>query len=214
MKRIISIILILCMLASLAACTNPFKKDDGGGGTSDVKPVIDAAELYADVSKGDWYEESVSWGVSEEIMTAAKPNLFGVDDVMTRAEIVLAMWKAAGSPGKVNNAKAVSDASSDSDVSKALEWAVTEGILTQEEVSYTTAVLSRQEAIDYMYAEADSPEVQNLTAPYSDVTADNSSVRWAKDKGITKGIGHGLFGPELSCTKAMMITFLFRAKPE
>ena len=210
MKKFLSFILIICLCLGLASCANTFKKSEAA---TEAKPQIDAAALYDDVNKGDWYEDAVSWGVSEDVMTPAKPNLFGVDNPMTRAEVVLAMWKAAGSPGRVNSAKAVADDSSDSDISKALEWAVSEGILTREQVSYTSAVLTRQDALDYMYIEADSPAVQSQTAAYSDVSADNSSVRWAKDSGITYGIGHGLFGPELSCTKAMMITFLFRAKP-
>ncbi|MBR6025707.1 MAG: S-layer homology domain-containing protein [Firmicutes bacterium] len=208
MRKFLSLILILAMLVGMTACTLPWQKDSG----KDAKPQIDAAATYTDVNKGDWFEESVSWGVSEEIMTPAKPTLFGVETPQTRADVILSMWKAAGSPGKKASAKGVESSDPQSDLSVALTWAVENELISKYQASFTTDVLNRQEVIDYMYSANGSPDVNAVNPAFSDVSVDNSSVSWAKDNNITYGVGQNLFAPDLACSKAMLITFLYRAK--
>ncbi len=180
-----------------------------GKSESQAKPQIDAAAVYSDVKVGDWFEDSVSWGASEGIITEAKPDLYGVDTPMTKAEILISMWKAAGAPGQVVSAKAVADSDPNSDISKAIEWGLEKGIISvKNECSNTTA--SRLDAIDFMWKKAESPEV-NGDDNFLD-TQGIDSVQWAKINGITFGIGHNLFAPDMDCTKAHMVTFLYRAK--
>ncbi len=209
MRKILSLILITALILSLAACAMPWQKAEE---KTDPKPQIDAAATYTDVNKGDWFEESVSWGVTEEIMTPAKPTLFGVETPQTRADVLLSMWKAAGSPGRQVSAKGVESNDPNSDLSVALAWAVENRIISKYQASFTGDDLTRQDVIDYMYTANGSPEMNNVNPAFSDVSVDNSSVSWAKDKSITYGVGNNLFAPELACTKAMLITFLYRAK--
>ena len=203
MKKLISIMLILVICVSAVSC-------GGGSSNSDAKPVINAAEKYLDVDPGDWYEESVSWGVSEGIIQETKPDLFGATTAMTKAQIILTMWKAAGAPGRVVSAKSVPDSDPNSDFSKAVAWGLEKGVIKINSDYSSTDIASRLEAIEFMWKEAESPSV-NSNDNFED-TPNNVAVSWAKLNGITYGIGHNLFGPDLDCTKSQMITFLFRAK--
>ena len=203
MKRIIAFILILALCLCMVSCGK-------GKNESSAKPQIDAAAIYDDVNKGDWFEESISWGVSEGVMDAAKPNLFGVNTSMTKAELIISMWKAAGAPGKVVSAKTIADSDPNSDLSKALSWGLENRVIAIKSEASTKEIASRLDAIDFIWKEADSPQVN--TKDNFDDTTGVVSTAWAKLNGIALGIGNNLFAPNMDCSKAHMITFLFRAK--
>ena len=181
-----------------------------GKNESQAKPKIDAAAIYDDVNKGDWFEESISWGVSEGVMDAAKPNLFGVNTAMTKAELILSMWKAAGAPGKVVSAKTIADSDPNSDLSKAISWGLENKVIAIKSEASTKEIASRLDAIDFIWKEADSPQVSTINN--FDDTTGVVSTAWAKQNGVALGIGDNLFAPNMDCSKAHMITFLFRAK--
>ncbi len=203
MKKLLVLILILAMGVGMVSCGN-------GSSSSEAKPNIDAAAVYQDVKNGDWYEESVSWAVSEKIVSEAKPDLFGVDISITKAQLILSLWKAAGAPGRVVSAKTVPDSDPNSDLSKAIDWAFEQGIIKTSSESSSTDIASRLDAIDFMWKEAESPSV-NTTDNFDD-TPGIESVAWAKLNGIALGVGHNLFAPDIDCSKAHLVTFLFRAK--
>ena len=202
MKKLLSLILIIAIGICMVSC-------GGGKSESSAKPKIDAAATFSDVNRGDWFEESVSWGVSEGVISEAKPSLFGVETPMTKAEILMTMWKAAGAPGQVVSAKAVADSDPNSDISKAIEWGLEKGVISIKN-EFSSDIASRLEAIDFMWKEAECPTV-NGDDNFID-TQGIESVNWAKTNGIALGVGHNLFAPENDCTKAHMVTFLFRAK--
>lgn len=204
MKKILSLILIICLGITLVSCGSKQTAD-----VPDAKPVIDVVAQYRDVNEGDWYTEAVDWGVNENIMTSAKPDLFGAATPITKAQVIISMWKAAGSPGQVVSPKSLPDSDPNSDFSKAMEWAVDENILDQIDKFANSKTLTRLEAIGYLWSEANKPVVSGIN--FED-TEGEDSVLWAKANKIAYGIGHNLFGPEMDCTKAHMITFLFRAK--
>lgn len=203
MKRLIAFILIVALCLCMVSCGK-------GKNESQAKPKIDAAAIYDDVNKGDWFEESISWGVSEGVMDAAKPNLFGVNTAMTKAELILSMWKAAGAPGKVVSAKTIADSDPNSDLSKAISWGLENKVIAIKSEASTKEIASRLDAIDFIWKEADSPQVSTINN--FDDTTGVVSTAWAKQNGVALGIGDNLFAPNMDCSKAHMITFLFRAK--
>ena len=203
MKRLIAFILIVALCLCMVSCGK-------GKNESQAKPKIDAAAIYDDVNKGDWFEESISWGVSEGVMDAAKPNLFGVNTAMTKAELILSMWKAAGAPGKVVSAKTIADSDPNSDLSKAISWGLENKVIAIKSEASTKEIASRLDAIDFIWKEADSPQVSTINN--FDDTTGVVSTAWAKQNGVALGIGDNLFAPNMDCSKAHMITLLFRAK--
>lgn len=203
MKKFLSLILIIALCVCTVSCGK-------GKSESDAKPLIDAAALYSDVNKGDWFEESVSWGVSEGVMDAAKPDLFGVNEALSKADIILSMWKAAGAPGRVISAKSVAESDPNSDLSKAIAWGLENGVIAIKSEASKKEIASRLDAIDFIWKEAKSPEV-NTNDNFDDTTAIVSTA-WAKLNGIALGIGNNLFAPNMDCSKAHLVTFLFRAK--
>ena len=181
-----------------------------GKKNSEAKPTIDVVESYDDVNKGDWYEESVSWAVNEDILYAAKPKIYGVNNPVTKAQTILTMWKAAGAPGQVVSAKTVKTDDPNSDLSIAIEWAKEQGIVKISSDYSSTDIASRLDTIEFIWKENGAPSPKS-TANFDD-TKNLNAVAWAKEEGIAKGIGHNLFAPDMDCTKAHLVTFLFRAK--
>jgi len=199
------------MCFSLVSCS--FKKQTGEPAEDvSAKPVaeIDAAEAYDDVKKGDWFEESVTWAVNEGISEPAKPTTFGVNDSMSKQDIILYLWKAAGSPGAVVSAKTVPASDPDSDINKAIDWALEEGVVESKAECKSTDIASRLDAIEFMWNEADKPEVTGVVE--FDDAKGISSVNWARSKFITFGTGNNKFSPDMDCSKSHIVTFLFRAK--
>lgn len=207
MKKFFSVITILLIAFLSVSCGN--KASEDGEGAS-AKPKIDVVATYQDVAADMWYTDAISWGVNEDIMVAAKPNYFGVLTPLAKKDVVIAMWKTAGAPGQVISAKTVSDSDPNSDFSKAMTWAISNNVITSEELNSMKDSATRLEAIEYMWNQNEKPVVQNY---YSfDDTVGIDSVAWAKLNKITYGVSPTLFAPDMDCTKSHMITFLYRAK--
>lgn len=209
MKKIISFLLIIAVAFCSVSCGKkaPADTPSENSGQLSAKPV-DAAAVFDDVEPGDWFEASVSWGVSEGIMEAAKPSSFGVADAMSKAELILSMWKAAGAPGRVVSAKALPSDDPDSDYQRALKWALERQLIEDKSVASDDA--TRLDAVELMWKEAAMPYAD--AAVNFDDTEGIESVAWAKAAKIAYGIGNNLFDPYSACVKAHMITFLYRAK--
>jgi len=203
MKKLLSIILISVMCVSLVSCS---KKEEIPEGLSKPSTKIDASEVYKDVVAGEWYDDAVDWAVNDEIAIAAKPDSFGTNSSVSKQEIILYLWRAAGAPGAVSSAKA----NTDQDINTAIDWAIKEGIVVSKYDCMPNTTASRLDAIDFMWNHADNPIAADVKE--FDDAKGIDSVNWARYKMITFGTGNNKFSPDMDCSKAMILTFLFRAK--
>ena len=185
---------------------------------SDYAIVIDKEshepKTFLDVPAGSYYEDAVIWAVDKGITTGTSATTFHPNGICTRAQIVTFLWRAAGSP----EPKAMStfvDVSADAYYAKAVAWAVENGITggTGDGKFSPDATCTRAQAVTFLWRANGSPAVSG-NAAFSDVAANAyyaAAVTWAEKNGITGGIGGGLFGSDHNCTRAQIVTFLYRA---
>lgn len=185
---------------------------------SDYAIVIDKEShepvTFPDVPDTAYYAEAVNWAVAKKITEGIGNKLFGSNDPCTRAQIVAFLWRAAGSPGP-KTMSGFSDVPADSYYAKAVAWAVENGITggTGDGKFSPDATCTRAQAVTFLYRASGMPAVSG-NAAFSDVATNAyyaAAVKWAEKNGITGGIGGGLFGSDNNCTRAQIVTFLFRA---
>ena len=168
---------------------------------------------FADVATDAYYYEAVKWAAEQGITGGIGNNLFGPNYPCTRAQIVTFLWRAVGSPEPKSMSSFV-DVSTDSYYAKAVAWAVENGITTGTGNGKFSpdATCTRAQAVTFLARALNAKATS--AAEFSDVPTDSyfaEAVAWAASNGVTAGIGGGLFGPNNDCTRAQIVTFLFRA---
>lgn len=176
-------------------------------------PEKSAADYFADVPANSYYADAVLWAAKNGITGGIGNGLFGPNQPCTRAQIVTFLWRAAGSP-EPKAMSSFSDVSADSYYAKAVAWAVENGITTGtgDGKFSPDATCTRAQSVTFLFRAIG--KLVDSKAEFSDVLTDSyyaNAVAWAVENGITNGIGDGLFGPDNSCTRAQIVTFLFRA---
>ena len=169
---------------------------------------------FGDVSTDAYYYEAVKWAQKKGITGGIGNDLFGPNQPCTRAQIATFLWRAAGSP-EPKNMSSFSDVPTDSYYAKAVAWAVENGITagTGDGKFSPNTTCTREQAVAFLYRAAGSPAVSGGSA-FSDVAANAyyaNAVAWAEQNEITGGIGGGLFGSGNDCTRAQIVTFLYRS---
>ena len=172
---------------------------------------------FIDIPAGSYYEDAVIWAVDKGITTGTGNGRFSPDAPCTRAQIVTFLWRAAGSPAP-KSMSSFSDVPAEAFYAKAVAWAVEKGITsgTGEGKFSPDATCTRAQAVTFLYRANGSPAVSGNSA-FTDVAADAyyaAAVKWAEKSGITGGIGGGLFGSNNNCTRAQIVTFIWRALAE
>lgn len=179
-----------------------------------VEPTFSWVNPFADVANNAYYVDAVEWMLKREVTQGTTETTFGPDLNCTRAQIVTFLWRVAGSP-EAKGTVSFADVSTGSYYAKAVAWAIENGITggTGDGLFSPDAACTRAQSAAFLYRAAGSPAV-NGSAGFSDVAADAyyaQAVAWAKEHGITDGIGGGLFGSTNDCTRAQIVTFLYRA---
>ena len=169
---------------------------------------------FADVATDAYYYEAVKWAVGKGITTGVGDNLFAPEQPCTRAQIVTFLWRAAGSPEPKGTAAGMTDVVSGSYYEKAVAWAIENGVTTGTTATTFSpdATCTRAQSVTFLFRAIG--KLVDSKAEFSDVLTDSyyaNAVAWAVENGVTNGIGDGLFGPDNSCTRAQIVTFLFRA---
>lgn len=170
--------------------------------------------FFYDVPNNAYFYEAVKWAVKNGITTGVGDNLFAPEQPCTRAQIVTFLWRAAGSPEPKGAASGMTDVVSGSYYEKAVAWAIENGITTGTTTSTFSpdATCTRAQSVTFLFRAIG--KLVDSKAEFSDVLTDSyyaNAVAWAVENGVTNGIGDGLFGPDNSCTRAQIVTFLFRA---
>lgn len=180
-----------------------------------VKQAEEPSRAFVDVKTGDYFYDAVQWAVGKGITNGTSAETFSPEAPCTRAQIVTFLWRAAGSP-VVNYAMDLSDVAGDAYYAEAVRWALSEGITTGTSADQFSpdATCTREQAVTFLYRAAGSPAVSGESA-FEDVGADAyyaRAVAWAAQNGVTNGISQALFGTGSDCTRAQIVTFLYRAQ--
>ena len=171
-------------------------------------------QIFKDVPVDAYYYEAVKWAAEKGITGGVGNGLFAPNQPCTRAQIVTFLWRAAGSPAP-KNMSSFADVPADAFYAKAVAWAVENGITggTGDGKFSPDATCTRAQAVTFLYRAAGSPKVSG-SAEFGDVATNAyyaDAVAWAAKNGITGGIGGGLFGSNNDCTRAQIVTFLYRS---
>ena len=174
---------------------------------------IPADAGLSDVHSDSYYYDAVNWAAAKGITGGIGNGLFGPNQPCTRAQIVTFLWRAAGSP-EPKTMSSFSDVSADSYYAKAVAWAVENGITvgTSSTTFSPDDTCTRAQSVTFLFRALG--KLVDSKAKFSDVPTDSyyaNAVAWAVENGVTNGIGNNLFGPDNSCTRAQIVTFLFRA---
>ena len=170
---------------------------------------------FLDVPVGAYYEDAVVWAVGKGITSGTNATTFDPNGTCTRAQAVTFLWRAAGSPTPKTKLMPFPDVPIGSYYWNAVLWAIEQGIT--EGTSYLTFSpndsCTRAQIVTFLWRAKGNPAVSG-NAPFTDVAPDAyyaAAVTWAEKNGITGGIGNGLFGSNNTCTRAQIVTFLYRA---
>lgn len=168
---------------------------------------------FADVATDAYYYDAVKWAVEKGVTNGVSETLFGPDQACTRAQIVTFLWRAAGSP-EPKSGSTFADVAADAYYAKAVAWAVENGITkgTSETTFHPDETCTRAQGVTFLYRALG--KLAAAQAGFTDVAADSyyaDAVNWAAENGVTNGISETLFGPDGSCTRAQIVTFLYRA---
>ena len=182
-----------------------------------VEPTFSWVNPFADVANSAYYVDAVEWMLKREVTQGTTETTFSPNLNCTRAQIVTFLWRAAGSP-EPKGTVSFADVSAGSYYAKAVAWAIENGITggTGNGLFSPDATCTRAQSAAFLYRAAGSPAVSG-SAGFSDVAADAyyaQAVAWAKEHGITDGIGGGLFGSANDCTRAQIAAFLWRLYAE
>ncbi|MGO5097681.1 S-layer homology domain-containing protein, partial [Agathobaculum sp. LCP25S3_E8] len=182
-------------------------------GSATVK-IVDNAKVFVDIHPvNHWAKDAVDFASARGITGGTSDSSFSPNASCTRAQIVTFLWRAAGSP-EPENLSDFSDVPADAYYAKAVAWALENGITggTGNGMFSPDATCTRSQSVTFLYRAAGSPTASDGIA-FGDVTAESyyaDAVAWAAQNGITSGIGSGLFGPANECSRAQIVTFLYR----
>ncbi len=171
---------------------------------------------FRDVPTDAYYYEAVKWAQKKGITGGIGDGLFGPNQPCTRAQIVTFLWRAAGSP-VVNYAMDLTDVPGDAYYAEAVRWALSQGITTgtADGRFSPNAPCTRAQAVTFLFR-ASKASADGAPA-FGDVAADAyyaEAVKWATDNGITTGTTSSTFSPGSGCTRAQIVTFLWRLYAE
>ena len=174
--------------------------------------------VFVDVPEGSYYEEAVNWAVEKGITTGTDATHFSPDGICTRAQAVTFLWRAAGSPAAKSAVMPFTDVKSGSYYYDAVLWAVENGITkgTSETMFSPDATCSRAQIVTFLWRSQKSPAAGTAN-PFTDVKASAyyaDAVLWAVKEDVTKGTTNTTFSPDANCTRAQIVTFIWRALAE
>lgn len=181
-----------------------------------AKPSTDTDMEFTDVPKTAWYYQAVNWAVTKGITAGTSKTTFSPNQVCTRAQAVMFLWKNAGSPDVTKSvANPFTDVKTSNWYYKAVMWAVNKGITsgTTKTTFSPNKTCSRAEIVTFMWKANGSKKVAYKN-PFTDVKIADwyyEPVMWAVKNEITAGTSKTTFAPKNGCTRAQVVTFLYNA---
>lgn len=168
---------------------------------------------FHDVTRFDYFYDAVKWAVDHDITSGTGRFTFSPNEACTRAQTVTFLWRAAGSPRPVSTVNPFTDVHYGDYFYQAVLWAVENGITmgTSATTFSPDATVTRAQVVTFLWRANGQPAAWN--SGFTDVSADAyyaKAVAWAVQNGITTGTGFGVFSPDAACTRAQIVTFLYR----
>ena len=172
--------------------------------------------VFVDVATGSYYEDAVDWAVENGITKGTDDTHFSPDGICTRAQAVTFLWRTAGSPKPETRTMPFTDVPVGSYYYNAVLWAVENGITkgTSDTTFSPNMTCSRAQIVTFLWRSEKSPAAGTAN-PFADVKSDAyyaDAVLWAVKENITKGTTSTTFSPNADCTRAQIVTFLWRCK--
>ena len=172
--------------------------------------------VFVDVATGSYYEDAVDWAVENGITQGTDDTHFSPDGICTRAQAVTFLWRAAGSPEPETRAMPFTDVPVGSYYYDAVLWAVENGITkgTSDTTFSPNMTCTRAQIVAFLWRSEKSPAAGTAN-PFADVKSTAyyaDAVLWAVKENITKGTTNTTFSPDADCTRAQIVTFLWRCK--
>ena len=172
--------------------------------------------VFVDVATGSYYEDAVDWAVENGITKGTDDTHFSPDGICTRAQAVTFLWRAAGSPEPETRAMPFADIPVGSYYYDAVLWAVENGITkgTSDTTFSPNMTCTRAQIVAFLWRSEKSPAAGTAN-PFADVKSTAyyaDAVLWAVKENITKGTTSTTFSPNADCTRAQIVTFLWRCK--
>ena len=173
---------------------------------------------FIDVPAGSYYEDAVIWAVDKGITTGTSATTFNPNGICTRAQAVTFLWRAAGSPAPKTKVMPFADVKAGSYYYDAVLWAVEQGITkgTSDTMFSPDATCTRAQIVTFLWRSQEAPAAGAVN-PFTDVKADAyyaDAVLWAVKEDVTKGTTDTTFDPNADCTRAQIVTFIWRALAE
>jgi hypothetical protein len=177
--------------------------------TKPATPTTPSKTAFTDVKADAYYAAPVQWAVEKGITTGTTSTTFSPNATCTQAQIVTFLWRANGSP-VADGANPFASVTKENYFYDAVVWAYSKGIIDSSFAPQ--APCTRAAAVTYMYNNAGKPGV-TVSGKFTDVAGTNyvNAVQWALDNGVTTGTTESTFSPDNTCTRAQIVTFLYRA---
>ena len=172
-----------------------------------------AASIFVDVPADAYYAKAVEWAVKKGVTNGKANGLFGSNDPCTRGQIVTFLWRAAGSPAPKGTAVVPADVLPGSYCYDAVAWALENGITNglADGTFGVSNTCTRGQSVTFLYRAVG--KAPSTISGFTDVAADSfcaDAVAWAVENGVTNGTSASTFSPNAGCTRAQIVTFLFR----
>ncbi len=193
MKKLLSMVLCLCMVLSLLS-------------------VSVAAAGFSDVKAGAYYEKSVSWAVEQGITAGKKDGTFAPNETCSRAHILTFLWRAAGAPKSSLPENYYEDVKPSDYYFEAARWASERGLVDIEGIYFNPGTpCTRADAVQYIWRYAGWPKADEVS--FKDVSGNSNTAKaiyWAVRYGVTNGKNATTFDQKSTTTRAQIVTFLYR----
>ena len=165
--------------------------------------------------EGAYFFDPVYWAYENGITAGTTETTFGPNESCTRGQVVTFLWRAAKQPEPKTSDNPFTDVKEGDYFYKAVLWAVENGITkgTSDTEFSPADTCTRGQIVTFLYRYEGEPKVDATESAFSDVKTTDyffAPIAWAVENGITQGIGDGKFGPSDTCTRAQVVTFLYR----
>ena len=200
--------------AITASCTVTVTKNLSDDLASIIGALGNGSLPFIDVTARDYFYDAVKWAVDNGITSGTSRYTFSPNAACTRAQVVTFLWRAAGCPQPVSKVNPFTDVRADDYFYDAVLWAVENGITngTSAKTFSPDATVTRAQVVTFLWRANGQPAAGN--SGFADVSADKyyaTAVAWAVFQRITTGTGFSVFSPDAACTRAQIVTFLYRA---
>ena len=177
-------------------------------------PPAPTVNPFVDVPEGSFYETAVLWAVEKGITAGTDATHFSPDGICTRAQAVTFLWRAAGSPAAKSAVMPFADVKAGSYYYDAVLWAVEKGITAGTDATHFSpdGTCSRAQIVTFLWRSQKSPAAGTAN-PFNDVKAGSfyeTAVLWAVKEDVTKGTTNTTFSPDANCTRAQIVTLIWR----